>query len=404
MNYTSLSSLLLVMFLFGNISVSFAQKSYEIHVSAGAFDRSETVVAFYLPNSVDPGIYMMENSENGNLLLQVDFENRGWFILDQLPAGQNRTYLFSEDQISSDTSISNEIDSTQITFLSESTEILSYYHGDNTPPDELDERYKRGGYIHPVYSPGGVRVTGHMNVGNHPHQSGIWSAWTKTEFEGRTPDFWNVHLNSGRVDQADSLQRSWEGPVHGGFIAKHHFTDLSAPTPVTALNEEWRVHVYNPPESQRYRLFDLVVTQTVSSGKPLVLPEYHYGGVGFRGHEDWNNPDLMNFLTAEGFGRDGHATRTKWTHIGGLSNGELAGITIMGHPGNFRFPQPVRIHPDAPFFNYAPTQLGTMQIEPGSPYIVRYRYVTYDGEPNPDELNRLWNDYAYPPGVTVKEI
>jgi len=76
----------------------------------------------------------------------------------------------------------------------------------------------------------------------------------------------------------------------------------------------------------------------------------------------------------------------------------------MGHPGNFRFPQPVRIHPDAPFFNYAPTQLGTMQIEPGSPYIVRYRYVTYDGEPNPDELNRLWNDYAYPPGVTVKEI
>src|SRR6056297_1476903 len=393
-----------LIFLFGVITVCPSQNTYEIHVSAGAFDRTETVVSFYFPDFIAPGIYSIESRDADNLLLQVDSANRGWFILDQLPAGQNRVYLFYREQSSSEASISSKIDSTQITFLTEGSEILSYYHGDNTPPKELDERYRRGGYIHPVYSPAGVRLTSHMNVGSHPHQSGIWSAWTKTEFEGRAPDFWNIHLNSGRVDQADSLQKQWEGPVHGGYIARHVFTDLSAPSPVTALNEEWTVHVYKSPESQHYRMFDLVVTQTVNSDKPLILPEYHYGGVGLRGHEDWNNPDLMTFLTAEGLGRDGHATRTKWTHIGGLSNGELAGITIMGHPENYRFPQPVRIHPDAPFFNYAPTQLGTMQIEPGSPYIARYRYVTYDGEPNPDKLNRLWNDYAYPPQVTVKEI
>ena len=377
--------------------------NYEIHVSAGAFDRSEAVVSFYFPDSVGPGIYSLEGSETGNTLLQVNSANRGWFILDQLPAGQNRTYLFNGEQIPSETSISNQIDSTQITFLSGGSEILSYYHGDNTPPEELDDRYKRGGYIHPVYSPEGVRLTNHLNVGSHPHQSGIWSAWTKTEFEGRTPDFWNVHLNTGRVDQAGSLQKYWDGPVHGGFQAKHYFTDLSAPDPVIAVNEEWTVHIYGSPENHSYRLFDVVVTQTVNSDKPLILPEYLYGGVGFRGHEDWNDPDKMRFLTAEGLGRDGHATRTKWTHVGGLSDGELAGITIMSHPKNFRFPQPVRIHPDTPFFNFAPTQLGEMRIKPGSPYTARYRYVTYDGEPIPDELDRLWNDYAYPPGVTVKK-
>lgn len=42
-----------------------------------------------------------------------------------------------------------------------------------------------------------------------------------------------------------------------------------------------------------------------------------------------------------------------------------------------------------------------MKIEPGLPYVVRYRYVANDGEPNPDALNRLWNDYAYLPAVTV---
>jgi len=391
-------------FLTGAVSLSMAQKTYEIHVSAGALDRSETVVSFYFPDSIDPGVYTLESSETGNTLLQVDSSNRGWFILDQLPAGTNRFYIFNGDQALSETFISNEIDSTQITFLSEGREILSYYHGDNTPPNELDERYKRGGYIHPVYSPNGVRLTSHMNVDSHPHQSGIWSAWTKTEFDGRTPDFWNVHLNSGRVDQADSLQKYWEGPVHGGFIARHYFTDLSAPTPVTALNEEWMVHVYRSPENQPFRIFDLKVTQTVNSDNPLVLPEYHYGGVGFRGHEDWINPELMNFLTAEGLGRDGHATRTKWTHIGGVIDGKLAGITIMSHPKNFRFPQPVRIHPDAPFFNFAPTQIGEMQIEPGTPYTAQYRYVTYDGKPNPVELTRLWNDYAYPPQVTIREV
>jgi hypothetical protein len=404
MIYSSYSSLLFIIFLFGAASASVDQRSFEIHVSAGAFDRSGSIVSFYFPDTIEPGVYSLKCSTDESYLLQVDSSNRGWFILDELPAGQNRTCHFDGEQISSETAVSNNIDSAQITFLTEGSEILSYYHGNNAPPRELDERYKRGGYIHPVYTPAGVRLTSHMNVGSHPHQSGIWSAWTKTEFDGRNPDFWNVHLNTGRVDQADSLKKYWEGPVHGGFIARHNFTDLSAPTPVTALNEEWTVTIYSTPEHQRYRIFDLVAVQTVNSNKPLILPEYHYGGVGFRGHENWNNPENVEFLTADGYGRDGNETRTKWTHMGGLVDGKTAGITMMSHPKNFRSPQPVRIHPDTPYFNFAPTQLGRMQIDPGSPYIARYRFITYDEEPNPDELNQLWNDYAYPPQVTVQEM
>jgi hypothetical protein len=94
----------------------------------------------------------------------------------------------------------------------------------------------------------------------------------------------------------------------------------------------------------------------------------------------------------------------RWTHIGGHSDGQLAGIAIMDHPANPRHPQSVRIHPNEPFFNYAPVQLGDMSIEPGSPYVVRYRYVTYDGEPDADAINQMWEDFAYPAGVTVREL
>lgn len=380
-----------------------AAQSYTVTVSAGDLDRSESIVSFYFPEKVDNGVYRMQSDGADAVYLQVGEDNRGWFILDQLQAGDTRTYRVEERPVSVNPVVTKKIDSNTITFSVGGSDVITYYHGLNTPPDVLDERYKRGGYLHPVRSPNGVVLTNHLNPDQHPHHSGIWSAWTNTRFQGRTPDFWNVHANTGRVDQQDSLDVAWDGPVHAGFRAKHHFVDLSASVPVIALNEEWDVRVYPSVSGGNGYVFDLKVTQTANTAQPLILPEYRYGGVGFRGHVDWDDPDNATFLTSEGLGRDGHATRVRWTHIGGHSDGKLAGISILGHPGNFRHPQSVRIHPNEPFFNYAPVQLGDMAIEPGSPYIVRYRYVTYDGEPDPDFINRMWNDYAYPVGVTVRE-
>ncbi len=37
---------------------------------------------------------------------------------------------------------------------------------------------------------------------------------------------------------------------------------------------------------QPYELFDLVLTQQCATPSLLVLPEYHYGGMGFRGYRD----------------------------------------------------------------------------------------------------------------------
>ena len=84
-----------------------------------------------------------------------------------------------------------------------------------------------------------------------------------------------------------------------------------------------------------------------------------------------------------------------------MVDGQLAGIAILGHPDNFRAPQPMRIHPDEPFFCFAPSQLGQWEIKPGTPYVSRYRFIVADGPPDEAEINRLWNDYAHPPRVIV---
>ena len=374
----------------------------EIRIDAGAIDRHQSIVSFYLPYYVDEGVYLIKDEDENENFLQIDANNRGWLRISDLSSGDHITYRLDSNMRFETTTNAYEIDENRITLKSNQRDVLSYYHGSNDPPEELDERYKRGGYIHPVYTPEGVIVTNHLNPDLHPHHSGIWSAWTNTRFQDRSPDFWNIHNNSGRVDQVGGLQERWSGPIFTGFRSKHQFIDLSDIEPVVALNEEWVVRAYSTDAN--YHVFDLTVTQSVNSSETLYLPQYRYGGVGFRGHRDWDDPENGTFLTSDGLGRDGHATRVNWTHIGGESEGSLAGITVMSHPSNFRHPQPVRIHPNEPFFNFAPQQLGEMKIQDGSPYIARYRFIVYDGAPDPDMLDQLWSEYAYPAGVTVLEI
>ncbi len=389
--------------------------SIRIHVNAGAYDRKEAIVRFDLPLDLVPGVYNLRNENGAETVLQIDHDNKGWFVLDELVAGAKALYELKLEPVATygtshslpdlgslsvKSGVISKKDPSILTFSTGSGDVLSYYYGENDPPAELDERYRRGGYIHPLYSPSGVVLTNHLNPDQHPHHAGIWSAWTNTVFENRTPDFWNLHQNTGRVD-VDSLLHFWDGPVAGGFVSRHRFIDLSAEEPIVALNELWEVQVHAASTHENVHVFDLTVTQTVNTDRPLILPENRYGGIGFRGHKDWDDPEKCFFLTSDGLGRDGHATRARWAHMGGYSDDQLAGFAILGHPSNYRFPQPMRIHPSEPFFNFAPTQLGDMAILPGVPYVTKYRIVTNDGQPDEDLIDRLWRDFAYPPSVSI---
>lgn len=384
------------------IGSAFSQ-NYTVTVTSGSFDRTETIVSFTFPEAVEAGVYRMKDGSGRQTIVQVNQQNTGWFLLRDLPKGSTRTYTLStvsSFSVPDEELISFKFDSSIISFEKENRSVLSYYLKDNTPPDELDGRYKRGGYIHPIYSPGGIPLTNHLDSEVHPHHYGVWAAWTKTQFQGRTPDFWNVHDGSARIDHWDSLKTAWTGPVHGGLKAKNHYVDLSGAAPVIAIHEEWQIKVFNSSKGRGIHIFDVQLTH--SATQPLVLPEYRYGGLAFRGHSDWNNPENVTVLTSEGYRRDeANGTRARWTLMGGVVNGQKAGVAVLGHPKNNRAPQPIRVHPDTPYLVYAPMQLGDMSIEPESPYIMRYRFITYDGEPNIEQLDQLWNDYAYPPGVTV---
>jgi len=61
----------------------------------------------------------------------------------------------------------------------------------------------------------------------------------------------------------------------------------------------------------------------------------------------------------------------------------------------------MRLHPKEPFFCFAPSQAGDWAIEPGKPYVARYRFIVKDGKPDKAQLDAFWHAYAHPPQVTV---
>jgi hypothetical protein len=216
-----------------------------------------------------------------------------------------------------------------------------------------------------------------------------------TTFEGRQVDFWNQAKQQGRVEHV-ALGDLVDGPVFGQFVATLRHSDLTAPGGSKAVLEEtWTVRVYNVHEQF---VLDFESRQTCVGDSPLTINEYHYGGMAIRGARQWFGQPDADFLTGEGKHRaDGNHTRPRWVEMYGKTDGDPCGVLVLDDPENFRSPQPVRLHPQKPYFCFAPMVLGPLTIEPGEQYVSRYRFCTHDGAPDPVLAERLWNDFAEPP-------
>jgi hypothetical protein len=388
--------------LFLLLAFSVRAASFEITLAAGDFDRTNAIIHFPAP----PGTadFLIEG-HGVRRAVQVDDAGQGWFIEPSLRRGETRTYTYParvrlrESRIQPVRALATN---GTVRLFDGTNHALSYqFAAGPLPRANLKPVYARGGYLHPVLSPSGRLVTDDYPA-NHRHHHGVWMAWTHTSFEGRKPDFWNMGGKKGTV-LADTLHTNWSGAVHAGFRAVHRQVDLLAPEPRTVLNENWEARLFRSGDAP-FRLFEITATQTCATASPLMLPKYHYGGLGLRGHGDWNGKTNCVFLTSEGITdrEKGNSSRARWCYVGGQVDGAQAGTVILCHPGNFRAPQPLRLHPTEPFFCYAPQQLGEMAIRPGEPHVLRYRFAVLDGVPDAALIEQLWNDYAHPVQVTVR--
>jgi hypothetical protein len=372
-----------------------------VTIGAGSIDRDQAIVSFPLTGAAN-GSYTLTDEAGGQHVACTVDGGQAWAVIDHLKAGQSRRFLI-EPAADATPSVLLTKKGGAFEFTAAGAPILTYQSEKTPLPPGVDPVYQRGGYISPAFTPKGVQLTDDY-PSNHKHHHGIWSPWTKTEYEGRHPDFWNMQDKTGRVDPA-GVSDSWSGAACAGVRANHKFIDMTAKPEKVALNEHWDLVVYPPMKSpETCYAYDLKITQNVVDS-PLILPKYRYGGLGFRGRSDWNGKgDACLMITSEGKTRaNGDQTPARWVWVGGkTSAGEACGIAILCHPDNFRAPQPIRLHPDMPYVSYTPSALGDWKIEPGKPYVARYRFIAADGPLDRAAVERAWKDYAEPAKVTVE--
>lgn len=268
--------------------------------------------------------------------------------------------------------------------------VLVYHTATVQPPEGMDPVYARSGFIHPLYSPSGKVLTDPFPIG-HVHQHGIFNAWTQTTFKHAVVDFWNQRGKSGYVEHL-----KLGGVKEDSFEAR--LRQVSAKKG-PAIHEEWKVSVRN---SENPLIVDMEIEQQCATTDEIYLHPYHYGGFAFRGSAHWSSEDeshfegLMQILTADGITsiEKSNHTRPKWLAVYGKIEGETAGFAVLGHPSNFRHPQPVRVHPRMPYFVFSPVVAGSFILQPGFAYESKYRIITFDGEPNAETIEAWYQTYT----------
>ncbi len=381
-----------------------AAEPTSIVLHAGDYERRETPIVFSLP-AASAGTHTLTGPEGERVPVQVDAAGLAVFVEPRLAKGASKTYRLG-DAASGGPEVQLEKKGAVLNAAYAGAPIFAYQMEPGDVPADVPAYFRHGAHLHPVFSPSGKVVTGN-HPPDHRWHRGIWFAWTHTIFEGREPDFWNMGKEkdgqlTGEV-RFDRLDRTWSGPVQGGFVSQHRWIDHTSGAEKDALRERWEVAVFRPLASaNRAFVFDLTSTQSCASAE-IKLPKYHYGGLGVRGNALWDPTEKVTMLTSNGDDRKaGDSSKGKWVHLGGEVDGSPTGLAVLIHPGNFRFPQPLRLNPKNPQLCVAPSQDGDWEIAPGQPYVSRYRFVVADGKADAAELDRLWNDYAQPPAVEVR--
>ena len=281
--------------------------------------------------------------------------------------------------------------------------VLAYNKRSPEIPKGIDPIFRRSGCIHPVCTPEGGTVTT-MFPFDHAHQQGVFSAWVKTTFDGRPVDFWNAAKGTGTVSH-ERVVSVFEQADRVGFEVDLIHRGL-VPERVDILRERWRVTVH--AMSDQFHCFDLQLTQSALTEKPLVVKQNRYGGIAVRGPTSWLTADdkgaqdrgdhvslPSGFLNDLGSDRvQGNHQHARWVSLWGELEGKRVSLTMLSHPDNFRAPQATRLHPTKPYFCFSPCVDDDFAIDQDHPYVAKYRFLVTDTMPDKKQIEEQWSAWT----------
>ncbi len=397
-----------------------AQELLSFQVNTGDYDRIDCPIAIkiQLDNHKWQAkkIQLVEVGEFSKKSIPFQFDendtNKLWFILHGFtPKHTIRNFVIIHESTKENI---QQIDLIKkdgaLQLIKNNNPILNYHYKIVVPPKGVDEKYKKSGFIHPLWSPNGEILT-RIQPSDHYHHYGIWGPWTKTHINNRQVDFWNLAKGQGTV-LFKSFKNEIQGNIYSGFTALQEYIDFGASSKNrVALNEDLQIKVWNLNSSKKKWLIDYTtkIKSPLKSG--ILFDAYRYGGgIGFRATEKWNK-DNTSVLTSENKDRStADGSRGKWVIVEGASETPegKSGILFMSHPKNRQFPEPMRVWPEDMnkgrgdlFFEFCPIRHVEWLIESQKEYRLKYRLLVYEGELKSDQAEIYWQGFANPPEIKI---
>ena len=282
--------------------------------------------------------------------------------------------------------------------------LVNYVYKTVYPPAGVDTAYRRSGFIHPLWSPGGQVLT-RIQPKDHYHHYGLWNPWTHVLYKGDTVDFWNIGNGKATV-RFTSVDTLMSGDIYAEYNVTHeHIVNKKGAKPDVAMKERQMVTVYYPGKD--YYIMDFTSVLECASDEPVTLLEYRYGGFGWRTTEKWDNKN-SEVITSEGKNRkEADGSLARWCIVQGSIDDAYAGAVMMSDPENYNHPEPLRIWPENQynrgdmFANFSPTKNKDWKLEPGELYMLRYRMLVFNNKMTKERAEAAWKIFANPPHVVA---
>lgn len=368
-------------------------------VDAGDEARANAWVFVSLPSSVRGADLQLRDEAGGSVLpLQIGPYREAWARVPFLRARQTASFRIEPALRDAEPNRAVAVrEVSRVRVAIDGHPAFTYVGEGGVSARAMADADDRGGYLHPVLTPSGRRVTDDAPPGQ-PHQHGIWNGWAATRVGGHAPDFWHAGVGTGRVE-FERLGLTWSGPLTAGLVSRHRYMDLRSATPATVLLEEWRVVAYATACDQPCHVFDLEITQAVVGASPLELRPTREGGLGLRGPRAWRREGAWRAVTGRASPDD---AGSRWLSMHGQVDGRPVGLAVLSHPDNVAGPEPIRIDPLEPFMAFVPQMAGARTVPRGGSLTLRYRVVASDGPPDAAFLDGLWRAYTRPVRARVE--
>ena len=320
------------------------------------------------------------------------------WILDDLDAGESRTYTLSEGSVAGESGVqlNEEAETIAITLNDRPFTTFRYATSNNG-------QFRP--YFFPVLGPNGREVTRGETSDiskDHVHHRSLYVAYG----EVNDVDLWGEGSNSGRVVHQGFTQKQ------GGAVVGRIYTQNNWETQTgdVLMTDTQNFRIYNLPEDAA--LLDLDLTFIASTGDVHFGDTKEGGIMSIRVHPSMNASDGGKIENAFGGVNENETwgKRANWCDYSGVVDGTPVGIAVFDHIVNPRYPTYWHVRNyglmgtnifGSGTFERDPSKDGSYTLKQGEEMRFHFRVLIHAGDATVGKVAQKYHDFINPPTVIV---